>query len=92
MTDKASVSSVFLCSLELLASSFVSPSVYVREGDGFSRRPSFGGVFDLLDSTQLFSRLDRRLSTNWITLWVHDVGKNLALIFLIVTTSILVSK
>ena len=34
----------------------------------------------------------KRLSTDWITLWVHDVGNNLALIFLIVTTSILVSK
>ena len=33
-----------------------------------------------------------RLSTDWITLRVHDVGKNLALIFLIVTTSIFVSK
>ena len=33
-----------------------------------------------------------RLSTGWITLRVHDVGKNLAVIFLIVTTSILVSK
>ena len=33
-----------------------------------------------------------RLSVDWITLRVHDVGKNLALIFYIVTTSIMVSK
>ena len=40
----------------------------------------------------LLSGSYKRLSTNWITLRVHDVGKNLALIFLIVTNSILVSK
>ena len=34
----------------------------------------------------------RRPSVDWITLRVHGVGKNLALIFFIVTTSILVSK
>ena len=34
----------------------------------------------------------KRLSVDWITLRVHGVGKNLALIFFIVTTSILVSK
>ena len=34
----------------------------------------------------------RRLSVDWITLRVHGVEKNLALIFFIVTTSILVSK
>ena len=33
-----------------------------------------------------------RLSTDWSTLRVHGVGKNLALIFVIATTSILVSK
>ena len=32
------------------------------------------------------------LFVDWITLWVHGVEKNLALIFFIVTTSILVSK
>ena len=35
---------------------------------------------------------NRRPSVDWITLRVHSVGKNLALIFFIVTTSILVSK
>ena len=34
----------------------------------------------------------KRLSTDWRTIRVHGVGKNLALIFCIVTTLILVSK
>ena len=46
-----------------------------------------GGVI-----TNLIIELHMRLSTDWITLWVHGVGKNLALIFFTVTTSILVSK
>ena len=33
-----------------------------------------------------------RLSVEWITLWVHNVEKNLGLIFFIVTNSILVKK
>ena len=37
-------------------------------------------------------RVGKRLSVDWRTLRVHDVEKNLALIFFIVTTSILVSK
>ena len=53
-------------------------------------------IWHLLGGTHLIIiaslQLVTRLSVDWITLRVHDVEKNLAVIFFIVTTSILVSK
>ena len=58
-----------------------------------SYRPSRIVVYKL--ASRLFPKnmLEHmRLSVDWITIRVHDVEKNLALIFFIVNTSILVSK
>ena len=44
---------------------------------------------DIERTQKVFTKLAlKRLSVDWITLWVHVVGKNLALILFIVTTSI----
>ena len=54
------------------------------------KQKGFKNIFFYKHSRVVF--VHTRLSFDWITLRVHDVEKNLALIFFNVTTSIVVSK
>ena len=68
-------------------------SLIAGYSEGNQYGPSLGADFVFTELTLCYLiQAFKMLSTDWSTLRVHGIGENLALIFFIVTTLILVSK